>query len=792
MITKEQNSFEQEDTIDIQGLLIRVLFNWYWVLLSVIFTSGLAFLYVRYSNNIYNTKANIRILDAQEKAEIKIDLDQFMNKSNINLENEMAILKSYRINKMVVERLNSHINYFQIGRIQTSQIYNPPFVVKLQKPKDSTNQHTEFYVEMSSKGYKLTNAHGDTLSVDGFYFTNPTKEFPITISPRNLAVKELDITDDQVYFYEVHINTIQKATLDLIQALTVESYGKDSDILSISLNTYSTEYAEDAINTLIEVFVEDDISDRQQISKRTIEFIDQRFVFLTSELDSIESNKKAFKQDNDLSLFQADATTAIQARTIKEEQTFNLESQLVLANVLLTSLVQDKEFKLLPADIGLTSQAVNNLVNKYNTALLEYNKLKSSAGSQNPTVKILKESLVKLNANIQSSLKGYIKQLEQNLELNVKAQSLVNNSFKSLPKKEMVLRSIERQQTLKESLYLLLLQKREEASIEMAVLAPKVKVIDYAISNPIPISPKKIQAHAIGILLGLVLSIGVIYLKFIFDTKIYTVKDIESINSNAPILVEIPKVKQDMDGSFINNQHSQLADAFRTLAHNIEFLVPLENNQKSRVILITSSIKGEGKTLISFNTSLAYAQLQKKVLLIGADLRNPQLHRYTTHNKSQAGLSNYLVSDNLSWQDLTLRIENGSTGFDMILSGDIPPTPSLLLSGKKFKTFIQEVKAVYDYVIIDSAPTVLVADTLTFSSNVDASIYVVRSDFSSKDLIQHSKKLAETQKIKNLAFVLNDVDYRRSYGYGYGYGYNYGYGYGYGAESRKKPWYKFL
>src|SRR5690606_22622773 len=263
--------------------------------------------------------------------------------------------------------------------------------------------------------------------------------------------------------------------------------------------------------------------------------------------------------------------------------------------------------------------------------------------------------------------------------------------------------------------------------------------------------------------------------------------DLEAINPDTPILGEIPLIpnaKQDLKGG---QKNSQTDEAFRTLGHNLNFMLGSEPKEGGHVIGVTSSVKGEGKTTIAFNLAQTYFQLKKSVLLVGADLRNPQLHPYINESKDALGLSNLLIDGEAQWEQLVFNIATDSKRFDVLLSGAIPPMPSVLLSSQRFKDFLEEARKQYDYVIIDTAPTLLVADTLTFINNTDFTIYVVRSGITEKQLIDYSKKLVDQKKIPQMAYVINDMDYKGSYGYGY----NYGYGYGYNAEIYKKPWYQF-
>ncbi|WP_026452710.1 GumC family protein [Aequorivita capsosiphonis] len=775
----------ENDQIDIKGIIYRYLPYWPWMLLSIVIALLGAFFYLRYTPNSYNTTAKVKVLTDKEATDFALDLDKMLGKSNVNLENESAVFRSFRINHQVVEKLNLQVSYFQTGRVSENQVYTAPFRAVYAPEVDTLKTDLEFGVTITSRGYKLRDMEaGNSLDVPNYYFDAATPQFPFTLEPREAG----NIKPGENPEYVIRIVDESRATQSLVNNIKVSPDGKDSDILILSLDATNGEHAQTIINTLIDVYTEDGIKDRQEVSKRTIAFIDERFQYLTSELDSIELAKGTYKQSNNLSIFEADAESIIAKRTLKDEQLFEVETQLLLADVLEKSITTADDFNLLPANIGLNSGAVNNLVADYNEAVLEYNKWKASAGDNNPKVKILKQTIGDLNSNISSSLTGYKNQLKQSLEQNQRAQDQAQSSFSSLPNKEKILRSIERQQQLKENLYLLLLQKREEAAIKVATTAANVKVIDYGITNSIPVAPKRKIIFLGAFLIGILIPVGILYLKFATNNKIYTSKDIEEINAEAPVLGEIPEIANKKNDGGRGAINSQGEEAFRTLGHHLNFMITSSNpTDDGQVIAVTSSVKGEGKTTVSYYVAQTYFQLKKSVLLVGADLRNPQLHPYVNETKEKAGLSNYLNDPDSNLEDYILNVSNGSNRFDLLLSGTIPPMPSVLLSSERFKDFLKEAKKHYDYVIIDTAPTLLVSDTLTFMSQVDFTLYVVRSGVTEKQLISYSKKLVDDKKIAQMGYVINDIDFKGSYGYGY----NYGYGYGYHADMDKRPWYQF-
>ena len=329
-----------------------------------------------------------------------------------------------------------------------------------------------------------------------------------------------------------------------------------------------------------------------------------------------------------------------------------------------------------------------------------------------------------------------------------------------------------RQQNLKESLYLLLLQKREEASIISAVTVSNVKVIDYAITNPIPIAPKKAVIVLSTLIIGLLVPFGVIFLIYLLDNKVFDANDILAVNKTTPILMEVPLTRNEAD-------KKELDEIFRTLIHNTLFLRPEKNTQEALSILVTSAIQGEGKTFLSFNMAEGMAKMGKKVVLVGADIRNPKIHRYANISKETLGIVNYVVDKSLDWKSLVIPHTINSNTLDIIQCGPIPPNPTNILMSQRFEELMRELKKNYDYIVFDSAPSLLVSDTLVMAHFADITLFSVRSKVTEKKLIEFSTKLINDQKIKNAAYVINGIDLSKVR---YGYKYNYGYGYGYGSR----------
>ena len=610
--------------------------------------------------------------------------------------------------------------------------------------------------------------------------------------PFELAINQKQLSNLEGQSFSIYLSPLKSTIMGLKYKLSVSPVGEDSDLIQLQTEGSNVALNELILNKVIEAFNNDGVHDRQLVYQRTLDFIDERFYLLANELDSIEGDKESFKQQNNLAFIEANSQIDLTTRSQSELQLFEAENQLALAQMLKTSLDADSQ-KLLPANIGVDSKAINSQIELYNETVLERDKLQAISGANNPSVQLLTAKLADLEANVKRSLNSYVKQLQVSVNELQKRNQKYQSNVAALPQKEKLLRSIERQQQIKETLYLFLLQKREEASINLAVTEPTVKIVEYALTGRLPIAPKTKIVYLGALVLGLLIPFGVVYLMYLLDTKVHTKEDLQKYVPEIPILAEIPKIFGDEKTKLFSDptDRSPLAESFRILASNVNFSVPKQDNAKAHVIYSTSTVKGEGKTFVSINLSMALASLGKKVLLVGCDLRNPQIHTYLGVDKKLKGLSNYLHDATVNWQDLILKdkFEKLPT-HDIMISGNMPPNPVLLLNNGRFEVLLEELKDVYDYIVVDTAPTLLVTDTLQIAKHADLTVYVTRDGVTEKEVLQWSKELNKEGKLNNVNYVLNGLGNEHSHGYSYKYNYrysyNYGYGYGYGEDNGQK------
>jgi len=448
-----------------------------------------------------------------------------------------------------------------------------------------------------------------------------------------------------------------------------------------------------------------------------------------------------------------------------------------------------EKYALLPSNIGIEG-GISGSISTYNALVLERNAYLRTSTPQNPVVQKITSSLVSLKENLRDNIDSQKRSLNIQLnELNQLDRS-AQSKFSSFPGMEKGMRGIERQQQIKEQLYLFLLQRREEAAIAFAVTGPVAKVIDPAYTLPSTVDPKPFLILVGGFLIGLLLPLLILFGKFMLDTKVHHKGDLAPLIKNIPFLGEIPKINEGLEEIIQLNDRSPLAESFRILRTNLAYLLKPKPNNKGEIIYVTSTIKGEGKTFTSYNLARTLATTKKKVVIIGADIRNPKLHRYLDLPMDSKGLSDFLYNYDLSSNDIVSKSIDKEIKVDIVLSGSIPPNPAELFMSDRMKNLLEELSSNYDFVIVDTAPTMIVTDTLLISPLADTTLYVTRAGYTEKKLLEFPKELKQQGKLKGLAIILNDVDYSK-FSYGAKYGYSYGYGYGYGVDKDSK-WKKII
>lgn len=789
---KENSGFNVQDNFlekdyDFKKEFFKYFYYWKYFVGFTLVLLLVSFTYLRYTSKIYQTNAKIKIIDKRESSLELPSASEIFSNSKINLENEMEVLKSEPILNQVAKNLRLETSVYGIGDIKESLVVSYPFDISLKVATKELKSHI-YKIMINDLGFSITNLDDEKSTY--LFKQNSTLNvkhnlpFEITNFDKKLFLKNLKNNKH----YEIRFSSTEKQVDKLKKIISISQIGKQSDIIKLNIQSSNPQYGRNVLNELIKVFDNDGIKDRRLVHKRTIDFVNERYAFLSLELDSIEVAKQIYKAKNDLVDFSANSQISLEQSIQSEENIFSLENQISITNLLIESL-SDSKLELLPAKLGINNTNINALISDYNQKILDRKKLLQSAGTNNPSLKQLDIILSDARSNIIFSLKNNLVQLKE-LKLKVSGKfDRFDNEISNLPEKEKILRAIERNQTIKESLYLYLLQKREEAEVSYAVTEPSIKVVEYAISENKPSFPRRNVIFFGALIFGFGVPFGWLYLLFMFNNKIYSKEQFQDLNLPIKLLGEIPEIKDQPNTTIMSSSdRSPLAESFRVLASNLKFFEPVE--KKSKVIMVTSTIKGEGKTFTALNLAYSKSALGNKVLLIGADLHNPQIHTYLNIEKNVEGLTDVLIDNKLNWKKM-LKSSARNLNCDILIAGRIPPNPAELLNNGNFDILLEKVKKSYDYVIVDTPPCLLVSDTLSIISLADISLFVVRCNHTSIQVLDFIRDCVEKGTIgNNSMMILNGLGANNRYGYGYSYNYNYGYkykysynyNYGYGYE----------
>lgn len=775
-------SSRKNDTgINLVDLLAYFASKWKWFLLSVLVCGGIAWYHYARSPLVYFRSATVIIKDPSNKTSTT-GLDRFDNIINkVNVANEILQFRSKKLMREVLQRLHADISYQLEDGLRSNELYNQSPVL-LSFPDALPEQHFAFTVTLKDKkSLVLSDFTGidvkSDFTVEMYDTVTLSRGMRVVATPTNyysdswtgtpIRVAKLPM-ESMVNYYK--------------SALGIQQEEEESSILTLALKDGSAARAEDILNTLINVYNEEAIKDKNQVAVNTADFINDRLIIIENELGGVESELETFKQRNQIVDIASSAGMYMSESQKYNTDALELETQLRLANFIKDYLTDPaKETDLIPSNTGIGDMNIESQINLYNTAKLKRDHLIDDSSANNPVVLELNNSLRAMKQNIIRAVDNMIVSLNVQRSDAQSREMRAQNRITSIPTKERKMLSIERQQKVKEALYLFLLNKREENALSQAMADNNARVIDGAEGSNSPISPNRNRILLLGLLVGLAIPslacLGILFL----DTRVHSRKDVEGIVS-VPYLGEIP---QDKEAGKLNEQESPfllakeqrdstVSEAFRILRTNMAFMARKDLPQQ--VIIFTSLNEGAGKTFISKNLGMSLVLAKKKVILIDMDIRRGTLSRQ--FHLKKIGLTNYLADNTLLAEDIIQHQD----GFDIIAAGAIAPNPAELLMDERLDNLVTELRRRYDYIVVDSVPVGIIADATISNRIADLTIFVARAGRLDRRQLPEIEQLYKENKLHNMALVLNGADLHRRYGY-YGY-YGYSYKYGYGKKKK--------
>lgn len=796
---KDKLGEQSEEQVNIQELLFRYLIHWPWFVVSIIICIACAWGYLRLTTPIYNISATVLIKDekkgggASMSSDLeKMGLEGFVSSSS-NVDNEIEVLRSKSLAREVVNNLGLFVTYMDEDEFPSKELYHtsPVLVSLTHQEADKLPGRMEINMILQptgALGVQITVGEKEyRKQFDKLPAVFPTDEGTVAFFANNdtlSAVCPENITKER--HITAFINRPFSVLKEYVNSLSIAPTSKTTSVVVISLENTNTRRGRDYINKLLEMYNINANNDKNEVAQKTAEFIDERIGIISKELGSTEQDLENFKRSAGITDLSSEAQIALTGNAEYEKKRVENQTQINLV-MDLQRYMKGNEYEVLPSNIGLQDAASAGAIDRYNQMLVERKRLLRTSTENNPTIINLDTSIRAMRTNVQATLDATLKGLQITKEDLAREASRYSRRINDAPTQERQFVSIARQQEIKSGLYLMLLQKREENAITLAATANNAKIIDEALADDNPISPKETIVYLAALVLGVGLPVGVIYLIGLTKFKIEGRADVEKLTS-LPVVGDVP-LADEKTGSIavFENQNNLMSETFRNVRTNLQFM--LENGKN--VILVTSTISGEGKSFISANLAISLSLLGKKVVIVGLDIRKPGLNKVFNIPKKEHGITQYLTKTTANLMDFVQPSDINKNLF-ILPGGTVPPNPTELLARGGLEKAIETLKANFDYVILDTAPVGMVTDTLLIGRVADLSVYVCRADYTHKAEFTLINELAENNKLPNLCIAINGLDlnsrkYGYYYGYGkygkyYGYGKRYGYGYGYGEK----------
>ncbi|HBK71178.1 MAG TPA: tyrosine protein kinase [Flavobacteriaceae bacterium] len=803
----ENNINPHEDNSSITGLHLREQIEkyiryWKWFLLAVFITFLYTFYSLNFQRRIFEAHSTIKIKNERQGDKSALsalgDMGIMGGTSKNNIDDEIEVLQSKSLIAEAIIALNLNVEFLtdknylskfldnNLGMntkfYEIENYENPPLKINFFISDSALYEiNSEFIITINSPNkYTFSNTKKSIVKTQSFGEKITTNFGDIIILP-NVDLRKNNLIGSDILVSITSVKTLAKS---YALGLAIEPIAEFSNVLKLAASDSNRKRAEDFLDKLVEMYNERSITLKKELTKSTSDFVNQRLKIISEELYNVDQAAEIVKS-------RFGASDAISSAGINLEAGRQVEQQIVNANTQLEQIVSIKgavknkgKNDIIP-NVGIVDPTVANNINKYNELILNKKALLKNSTEKNPTVVNLTDQINILENNINQGLNNI--ESSQKIALNnyTKQYGIAQGRIYGAPKQDRAIRDVTRKQQTKEALYLYLLQKREETAITLGVAEAKARVIDKAETKEDSIAPKKKFSYLGALLAGLFIPFIILYLRDLLDSKIHSREDIERV-LNIPIIGDIPKLEAKTDRYLIKKEdHTGIAESFRILRTNLNFILPKTDSNAGKVIFVTSTIAHEGKSLVATNLATALSHAEKKTIILGLDIRAPKIEPYLGV-RGKVGITNYVINSKIKPEDLIISAPKNDY-LDIVSSGDIAPNPAELLMNDRIKELFEFAKNNYEYVIVDTAAFSMVTDTLLLSQHADAFIYVIRANFLDRRMLKYVKFLFNEKRLPNMALLLNGLDQKKTYGYGYGYGYGSQLG-----EENKRPWWKFL
>jgi len=760
---KTNHNSTNYELIDIKEIALKYFRKWHWFLISIIVCFGIAYLYLKISNDKYDVQSTI-LLRKDENTKGLVDMSMLdglgMFPSAKEVEDEIQVISSKSIVLQTIKSLGIENEYFVKSGLKYQELYptSPLRIVTPDSFNDTIKQGIELKLTKSDDGYKLKLLYNK--ETYNYKLTNINKAFKTVVG--TFKFNQISPIDEEST-YKFLIYPIQQLTENYCNSISVAAVNKKSNAIKISTISTCRKKSIAFINKMVDIYNLDAVIDKNLIASNTAEFVKERLELIENELLDVELDVESYKRRNSLTDIKSEAEIYLKSASEYDKKLAEIETQINLVSYIQTYVKDSKnQYSLVPANLGIEDKSLLTFLQEYNKSLLERMRMMRTTNAENPVIMQMEQQLMELRESIIISIRSIKDGLLIAKKDLIRKDAQFASKIKDVPTQERQYLEIMRQQAIKEKLFMFLLQKREENALTLASTTPSAKTIDSAFSSLLPVAPKRMMIFLLALIIGFVIPIVIIYIFDLFDDKINNSKELKRL-IKVPYLGSIG-VKQSDDIVVVNEGlTTPIVEMFRIIRTNLQFLLTGKENP---VILVTSSISGEGKSFTSINLAMSLALMKKKVVLVGLDIRSPMIGNYL-HLSKDKGVTMFISNPVMKIDEIIIPSELHDY-LEVIPAGPVPPNPAELIMSSRLDYLFVELRKRYDYIVVDSAPISLVTDTYLLNRLIDNSIYMTRQHYTPKEATELINEISASQKLKGISVVLNGTNEISSYGYGYG------------------------